>query len=105
MICFECFRRVFAWTNLLHVSKDVLTTVENAFALLRVQVEDKVSGVVGITVFIPVVERTVTHFLYWYVVRIRSTVAHDMFNLDKDRQSTGPCITKIEATIETYLFI
>lgn len=51
------------WTNLLHVSKNVLTAVENSFALLRVQVEDEVSGVVGITVFIPIVEHRQTIIL------------------------------------------
>lgn len=41
-------------TNLLHVAQDVLTAVEDTLAFLRIQVENEVSGVVGIRVFIPV---------------------------------------------------
>lgn len=40
--------------DLLHVTKNILAAVEDAFALLGVQVEDEVSGVVGIRVFIPI---------------------------------------------------
>lgn len=40
--------------DLLHVTEDVLAAVKDAFALLRVQVEDEVGGVVGIGVFIPI---------------------------------------------------
>lgn len=35
------------------MAQNILTAVEDAFALLRIQVEDEVSGVVGIRVFIP----------------------------------------------------
>lgn len=38
---------------LLHVAKHVLPAVEDAFALLRVQVENEVSGVVLIALLIP----------------------------------------------------
>lgn len=41
-------------TDLLHVAQDVLTAVEDTFAFLRIQVENEVSGVVGVRVFIPV---------------------------------------------------
>lgn len=45
--------------NLLHVAEDVLAAVKDAFALLRVQVEDEVGGVVGIGVFIPISKKEV----------------------------------------------
>lgn len=45
------------WTDLLHVAENILTAVEDTLALLWIQVEDEVGGVVGITVFIPVRER------------------------------------------------
>lgn len=38
---------------LLHVAKHVLPAVEDAFALLRIQVENEVSGVVLIALLIP----------------------------------------------------
>lgn len=41
-------------TDLLHVAQDVLTAVEDTLAFLRIQVENEVSGVVGVRVFIPV---------------------------------------------------
>lgn len=45
--------------DLLHVAEDVLAAVKDAFALLRVQVEDEVGGVVGIGVFIPISKKEV----------------------------------------------
>lgn len=39
--------------DLLHMAQNILTAVKDALALLRIQVEDEVSGVVGIRVFIP----------------------------------------------------
>lgn len=41
-------------TDLLHVAQDVLTAVEDALAFLRIQVENEVSGVVGVGAFVPV---------------------------------------------------
>lgn len=38
------------------MTENILAAVEDAFSLLRVQVEDEVSGVVGIRVFIPIVK-------------------------------------------------
>lgn len=40
-------------THLLHVAKHILAAVENTFALFRVQVEEKICGVVCITFLIP----------------------------------------------------
>lgn len=40
-------------TDLLHVTKHVLTTVENSFAFLRVQIENEICGVICITFLIP----------------------------------------------------
>lgn len=65
------FKYLITWTNLLHVSENVLTTVENPFALLWVQVEDEVSGVVGVTVLIPIVEQTDDRSLYSYLERLK----------------------------------
>lgn len=42
--------------HLLHVAKHILPAVEDAFPLLRVQVEDEVSGVVLIALLVPVGE-------------------------------------------------
>lgn len=44
-------------TDLLHVAENVLAAVEDTLALLRIQVENEVGGVVGVRVFIPVPER------------------------------------------------
>lgn len=44
-------------TDLLHVSQNVLAAVKDALALLRVEGEDKVCGVVGIAVLIPDTQR------------------------------------------------
>lgn len=41
------------------MAEDVLAAVKDAFALLRVQVEDEVGGVVGIGVFIPISKKEV----------------------------------------------
>lgn len=45
-------------TDLLHVAQDVLTAVEDTLAFLRIQVENEVSGVVGVRVLIPVSRET-----------------------------------------------
>lgn len=39
-------------SNLLHMAEDILPAVKNTLSLLRIQVEDEISGVVGIAVFI-----------------------------------------------------
>lgn len=44
---------IFVYTDLLHVTKYILTTVKNAFAFLRVQIEDEICCVVCITFLIP----------------------------------------------------
>lgn len=44
--------------DLLHVAQDVLAAVEDTLAFLRIQVENEVSGVVGVRAFIPVSRET-----------------------------------------------
>lgn len=48
------------------MSEDILAAVKDPFALLRVQVEDEVGGVVGITVLIPddVIRRDILSYSY-----------------------------------------
>lgn len=50
-------------SHLLHVSEDVLTTVEDSSAFLGVQVEDEVGAVVRIAVFVPFGEGAAERYL------------------------------------------
>jgi len=59
-------------SNLLHMAEDILTAVKNTLSLLWIQVEDEISGVIGIAVFISTrhVEGLFWQFmLYYYLLK------------------------------------
>lgn len=59
------------WTYLLHVSKDVLTAVKDAFSLLRVQVEDEVSCIVRTATLIPFEQWTGNYSIVIWVLFLK----------------------------------